>query len=134
MMRRILCALTGALAAAAILALRGAAETRMAQSWADAVELVAAGAVAGALILPGRVWPAARGWLRPLVGGLLLAPVALLLALLPDAIGRLMAGGDALAAVVWLVVGAVWALAIAGPVCAGAAIALHGALRLSSPS
>lgn len=128
--RRALCALVAAAAGVATVATRGAVEGRMIVSAAAWAQMLAASAAAGTLVLPGRVWPRARGWLRPPVGGLLTAGLAMLLALAPDALGRMTRVEQIDDALLWLAIGAVYALLVAGPVFAAAALALHIGLRL----
>lgn len=55
----------------------------------DVIAVAIASAIVGALLWPRLLYPRARGWLRPALCGAITAPIALSVALIPDAIAQL---------------------------------------------
>lgn len=86
-------------------------------SYTDLGSLLIACAAAGWLILPRFVAPRATGRMRPVLGGLLTAIAAMILALAPDLIRRASASLDGLVeSVIWTIASGVYSALIAGPV------------------
>jgi hypothetical protein len=111
---------TGIIAAAAgIAAVLTGSEPGGNPSWiggiGDLVSVAVASAIVGALLWPRMLYPRARGWLRPALCGAITAPIALLVALVPDAVAQLASQRMSLGQVVFLmVVGGMMALVKTG--------------------
>ncbi len=113
-----------------IAALRVLQGDGMARTLADLAVMSAACAAAGALILPEFVAPRAKGWLRPIAGGLLLAPAAMLAALSVDALRQTAGPQFGLDEIVfWLILAATYAAVVGAPLFVAGALAVHFALR-----
>lgn len=116
---RLICAAATAAAAAvaAYAPLPFSPEGGFVGSMFGAVQAILAGAVAGALLLPGFAGQG-RGWLRSAIGGLICAPLTVLLTLAPEVVARGASQGfdAAFGGFLTAVVGALWILAAAGPV------------------
>lgn len=128
-------AATMALAAAGVLLNRSAdAPSRLVDDAGDWLLLLACSALAGAVILRRFVAPRRRNWLWPPLGGLLTGGAVMVLALLPDALSRIARGQAGVAdTLLALLVGALYAMALAGPLFALGALLLHGLFRLLGP-
>ena len=115
---RTFCAAIAACCGAVVVMLRsGQGSTGMAQDTTD-LGLVALGsAIAGAIVLPFFVAPRAKGRLKPLVGGIVVAPMAMLMILLPDIIQRSMEPNAVIGdTILWALLGLIYAVVIAAPV------------------
>jgi hypothetical protein len=121
-----------ALGIAAVLANRAAEGARLVAGPGDWLILIVASALVGALLLSRFVAPRRRNWLWPLIGGLLSAAAVVTLALLPDALLRFAAGRSSLSdALFALLLGALYAIVVAGPVFSLGALLLHALIRVA---
>lgn len=128
---RIFCAVISACCGAAVVILRsGQSDAGMAQNPTDLVLVALGSAIAGAILLPFFVAPRAKGRLRPLVGGIVMAPMAMLTILLPDIVKRSMAPNAVIGdTILWAVLGLIFALVIAAPVFMVGATVVNEILR-----
>lgn len=128
---RIFCAAISACCGAAVVMMRGGqSDAGMAQNPTDLAMVALGSAIAGAIILPYFVAPRAKGRLRALVGGIVLAPMAMLTILLPDIVKRSMAPEAVVEdTILWAILGIIYALVIAGPIFIVGALVVNEILR-----
>lgn len=128
---RLICALAVVACGVATFVARGAlGGERLISSAADFALLIAASAIVGAVFWPRMVWPRARGWLRPILGGILSGPLVILVALIPEAAMEAYSGRMPVDQIVlWLIFGALIALALSAPIYVAGAVLLNAMLR-----
>lgn len=130
--QRLICAAAAAGLAVGFVALRrGVSETPMLHNIADVAILAAAAGVAGYWLFPRFVYPRARNWLWPVLGGLLVAALTMVLGLMPDAVREIAEGRVSLfGATLTTLIGALYAMILAGPFFVAGGLVLNAGFRI----